>query len=60
MDALQDSPAIEPLPTLIALPQVWTHLALEQQHQLLQTLVAICQELLDLLASVPASEVRHD
>ena len=60
MDAFQDSPALEPPPTLITLPQVWTHLALEQQHQLLQTLVTICQELLDLSAPVPASEARHD
>jgi hypothetical protein len=40
--------------------EVWTTLALHQQHHFCQTLVAICQELVATGAAVPRKEVRDD
>ena len=50
----------EPPREVIPPYEVWTTLALHQQHHFCQTLVAIYQELVDTVAAVPRKEVRDD
>lgn len=50
----------EPPPMLIAVPQLWANLTSEHHHRLLQTLVLICQELLNPPQAGLTNEVPHD
>jgi hypothetical protein len=59
-EPLSSSPAPIPLEELILPSQVWIHLAKDQQHRLLQTIVLVCQELVSTLLRPQESEVSDE
>ena len=55
-ESLSSSPAPVALEGMILPSQVWIHLAKDQQHHLLQTMVLVCQELVSMLLRPQESE----
>jgi hypothetical protein len=59
-EPLSSSPAPIPSEAMILPSQVWIHLAKDQQHHLLQTIVLVCQELVVMLLRPQESEVSDE
>ena len=59
-ESLPSSPASRPAEEMILPSQVWIHLAQDQQHHLLQTIVLVCQELVSMLLRPQESEVNDE
>jgi hypothetical protein len=64
MEASQTTLSSPPSLTLpeqtIAPSQVWIHLTEDQQHQLLEAVVLICQEIVPQVSHLHKSEVPHE